>query len=217
MISTVAGITFTGRVKLVATEGEIIPTDRMAFTLECKNEDGERVSTCDYVSAPVELPIGIWIGPGGDEPFSWTATTATTSVPPGDKYRDEHRGSFSFKLDMTSTGGDNLPYTVPAIDPEKFRCDSASYATRGSRCLFTRVTPTMIFDLTNEEYKESSLFIKATQELQPDILNINPQLRGKKVPGRFGESKLSYLYSGYDVDNSKKVHDQKSGASAKQA
>ncbi|MFJ1767877.1 hypothetical protein ACIOD2_46675 [Amycolatopsis sp. NPDC088138] len=198
-------IKFSMRVKYLGTDGELVPEYTLTFLFDCVNADEERVSTCDYVHAPIVKPIGMWAAPGGDTPFSWTATAATTSVPPDDathRYHDEYRGSFLFGVTSIVSGGG---VTTPnPLGPEKFRCDSATYANRGSRCVFTGVVPTMLFDLNNEEYKESSLFIKAAQELQPDIININPQLKGKKVPGRFNESKLSYLYSGYDTGNSKK-------------
>ncbi|MFI7121968.1 hypothetical protein [Amycolatopsis sp. NPDC049868] len=196
-------IVFHMRVKYLRSTGRIKPEDRMAFAMHCLNNDPARTSTCDYTQAPIDKTVAQWMAPGGDEPFSWTVTTATTAVP-ADKYHDEYRGSFTFTVAQILIGTGGVPNTSYPIPTEAFRCDSASYASRGSRCVFTSVIPTMVFDLNDPEYKESSLFIKAAQELQPDILNINPQLRGKKVPGRFNESRLSYLYSGYDVDNSKK-------------
>ena len=192
-------VRFGLRMRYLAGDGEEIPESRISFALECGNNDPQRTSTCDYSPRlPVDRTVAEWRAPGGDEPIYWPAVASTTSVPT-EKYQAENRGFFAFNLVETFTGTIGPPDVDP--DPQEFfRCDSATYATRGSRCVFTTVTPTLVFDLHDPGYGESAAFIKDAQE---DITRTKPGLIGKEVPGRFRETTLTYLYPGYDVGNTK--------------
>ncbi|WP_177328833.1 NucA/NucB deoxyribonuclease domain-containing protein [Amycolatopsis australiensis] len=188
-------IRFGLRVKYVTTDGEEISDGHLTFGLECFNNDPQRTSVCDHPAEPVDRTVAEWHA--GVDPLYWDATTTTTTVPE-EKYKTESRGFFSFDLVESSIFVG--PPDVVRQPQEFFRCDSASYATRGSRCVFTSVTPTLVFDLNDPTYHESAAFIKDAQE---DLTQINPRLVGKKVPGRSGEQTLTYLHPSYDVGNTK--------------
>jgi hypothetical protein len=192
-------VLFGYRMKYVGGEGDERLGFRYKVGLECANIDPERVSACDIAQQPVERTMADWKALNGTEPDYWTATTATTSVPE-DKYSGELRGFFSFDIVKTFTG-DVPPPNVTRTPTQFFRCDSAKYAQRGSKCVFTGVTPTMVFDLNSPIYGKSAEFIRDAQE---DITRTKPGLIGKKVPGRFNESTLTYLQESYDTGNKKK-------------
>lgn len=197
-------IKFGLSVKYLRGEGQEFMDRRLSVLLECGNDDQERTSTCDYPSAPVDRTLAEWRA-GGGEPIWWTATMATTKVPTttdeDKKWQNELRGYFWFDL-FRSYANPTLPPPDTSSTPKgRFRCDSATYATRGSHCVFTGVTPTMVFDLNSPTYSESSQLIKDAQEdITKTAPGDNPAL---KVPGKFKESTLSYLYSGYDVEKKK--------------
>ncbi|WP_410659588.1 hypothetical protein [Amycolatopsis sp. lyj-112] len=196
-------IKFGYSLKYIRGEREELFDNPFSVVLECGNNDQKRTSTCDYFSVPVDRSVGAWRAAGG-EPIWWTATMATTQVPTetddDKKWQNELRGYFWF--DFYRSLSSPIPPPGASRTPKgMFRCDSATYATRGSHCVFTGVVPTMVFDLHSPTYGESSEFIKDAQEdITKTAPGNDPEL---KVPGKFKESTVSYLYSGYDIERKK--------------
>ncbi|MFD1145657.1 NucA/NucB deoxyribonuclease domain-containing protein [Saccharothrix hoggarensis] len=201
-------IRFGLRMRFDRQVGEIDPAGVMGFRLGCQNADAARTSTCrahaDDPQLSIGYPIADWkLGLPG--PFWFTVATTTTAVPTSDKYAAELRGYFSYLFTVWGRSA-GLPEDTANLRYELFRCDSATYILSSSRCVFHHVISSLQMSASHDTMGESATFIRDAQNGGPIIAPANP---GKKVPGRYLESELHRLYSGYDTSKSIKASRRK--------
>lgn len=191
---------FSTRLRFLRTLGITNSSGSMAIRFTCDNRDTTRTSKCRSSADDPNLrngyPMTFWKSIGS-KTFEFSVGTSTTAVPSNDLYAAELRGFFSYQFHVSTILPGATPKEYP-VAPEYFRCDSAIYVyNTNGKCVFQHVIPSLQMSATHPTMGLSASFIRDAQNGTGG--RVEPNIPGKKVPGKFNEDPLHRLYHAYDV------------------